>query len=198
MLDNIWNAATPDLQQRISTRYGDYKKVYTTAPDTGKTVLDEAATRRETVNEYMSRLAEKTGEFTPQERTFWETIKNYFLRLLRSKGFRLKRLTNDDLRNIIRESRRNLERTEQQRRQADPSAPTDRTQVLRTSEPGAPEPPAEPDTRGTDRNSIPDTDFMEQTTEGKPGISLRLGNKFVSLQSEGEGGLNYTRDMIEG
>ena len=39
---------------------------------------------------------------------------------------------------------------------------------------------------------------QKQTTEGKPGISLRLGNKFVSLQSEGEGGRNYTRDMIEG
>lgn len=52
--------------------------------------------------------------------------------------------------------------------------------------------------QGTDRYALHDTDFMEQTTEGKPGISLRLGNKFVSLQSEGEGGRNYTRDMIEG
>lgn len=137
-LDNVWEAAAPELRRGIS-QWLNYNPQYTTDPQTGERILNQQATRREAVNEYMSRLAEKT-DFTPQERTLWNRIKDFFMRMLRRKGFNIKQLTDDDLRNILRESHQNLIREEQNRR--DITGQATQSEVLRPQE--RIETPAEP------------------------------------------------------
>ncbi len=162
-LDNVYDAATDELRAGIDQflNYNpQYKRDINGQPiknEEGRDIRDNLADRRQAVDEYLAHLAEKRPQdLTQPERTLWAKIKEWFISLLRQKGFNIKQLTDEDLIDLLRESHRRLLQQEAARRQADPSSPADRTQVLRTSEPGAPEPPTEapssPD-GGTDRLS---------------------------------------------
>ena len=172
-LDNVYDAASEELRAGIDQflnynaqhkRDKDGNPIYDDPdryqrnPDgsikldkNGKPELepmrDHLADRRQAVDEYLAHLAEKRPQnLTQPERTLWAKIKEWFISLLRQKGFNIKRLTDEDLIDLLRESHRRLLQQEAVRRQASPEAPADRTQVLRTSEPGAPvvgETPAE-------------------------------------------------------
>lgn len=65
--------------------------------------------QRTATEEYLAMLAEE-GFDTETERTFFQKVKDAFIRLLHSLGFNMKNvLTDDDFRYLIWESRRNLE-----------------------------------------------------------------------------------------
>ncbi len=148
-LDNVYDAATDELRAGID-QYLNYNPQYKRdsngqpiKDEEGRDMRDNLADRRQAVDEYLAHLAEKRPQdLTQPERTLWAKIKEWFISLLRQKGFNIKRLTDEDLIDLLRESHRRLLQQESARRQADNTAPADRTQVLHTSDPGAPEPPA--------------------------------------------------------
>ena len=152
-LDNVYDAANDELRAGID-QYLNYNPQYKRdsngqplKDEEGRDMRDNLADRRQAVDEYLAHLAEKRPQdLTQPERTLWAKIKEWFINLLRQKGFNIKRLTDEDLIDLLRESHRRLLQQEAARRQASPEAPADRTQVLRTGEPGAPavgETPAE-------------------------------------------------------
>ncbi len=132
-LDNVYGNCTDDMRRTITERAEKEKAI---RQKNGITISDEEALRIG-VDEYIASLAEKT-DFTAPERTLWNRIKQLFLRMLRTKGIRITTITDDDLRNILREAYKNLkeengqaeEGTPQPETEASTETPADRTRFM--------------------------------------------------------------------
>lgn len=90
-LDNVYNNASIEIQSKI---------LYSTLGDPSKRAVG--------TEEYLAQLAEH-GFDNPEEKLFWNKIKDFFIDMLRKAGVKLGfKLTDDSLRYILYQSYRNL------------------------------------------------------------------------------------------